>query len=204
MYMISLTIEYLKIFEEDLNILNNISDINSTVKLFIEEVLNQNLDRNKIKGIFNRNVYKTILNNFYEEYPDIVGNNLDYMIYKKEIDKIDSEINKNKFNQVLADIYSNLYDLNKKEEMLKQKESFNQLINTKKLNTVKNTLNEFKEYILSVKPIFLMDIIQFYEYISNEYESSFDYVILDKNFEFEELDQLCLFLRSKNKLIDLR
>ena len=60
------------------------------------------------------------------------------------------------------------------------------------------------DYILSVKPIFMMDINQFYEYISNEYESLFDYVILDKNFEFVELDTLTLFLRSKNKLIDLR
>ena len=195
---------YLNIFKTDLNNLKDMLNINSIVKGFIKEALNYNIDKNKIKGIFNYNVYNTLLNNFYEEYPNLKDVDLDYNIYKNEIDKIDSEINKNKFNQVLADIYSNFYEFYQNEKVINQKESFNHLINDNKLGTIKTILNDFKEYILAVKPIFLMDINQFYEYISNEYESSFDYVILDKNFEFEDLDQLCIFLRSKNKLIDLR
>ena len=192
------------IFEQDLIDINHISKLNPIVLSLIRQSNNQNIEFNKISNIFKYNIYNYILNDFYENFPEVKGKNLDYHKYKKEIDKIDKEINKNQFNQVLTEVYGNLHQKGNNELILNQKNLLNQKINNKKLGTIKEILNDFKEYILSVKPVFMMDINQFYEYISREYESLFDYVILDKNFEFEELDTLTLFLRSKNKLIDLR
>ena len=194
----------LDIFEDDLIDINQINKLNPITISLIRQSFEQDIDVNYIQSIFKYNVYNYILNKFYEEFPEVKGKTLDYNKYRKEIEKIDKQINKSQFNQVLNDVYSNLHKNSSSELILSQKESLNQKINNQKLGTIKELLNEFKEYIISVKPIFMMDINQFYEYISNEYESLFDYVILDKNFEFEELDTLALFLRSKNKLIDLR
>lgn len=194
----------LDIFEEDLIDINQISNLNPITISLISQSAEQSIDVNKIPEIFKYNIYRYILNKFYEEFPELKGKTLDYNKYRKEVEKIDKRINKSQFNQVLNDVYSNLHKKGNLELILSQKELLNQKINNQKLGTIKELLNEFKEYILSVKPVFMMDINQFYEYISNEYESLFDYVVLDKNFEFEELDTLALFLRSKNKLIDLR
>ena len=194
----------LNIFDNDLNSLNRISGITPIVISLIHQINEQNIDFSKMWGIFNYNLYNSILNKFYEDFPEVNGKNLDPNNYKKELDKIDKQINKNRFNQVLTEIYGNLHEKSDSELILTQKDLLNKQISNKTIGTIKETLNEFKEYILNVKPIFMMDINQFYEYISSDYESLFDYVILDKNFEFEELDTLSLFLRSKNKLIDLR
>ena len=194
----------LNIFEKDLNDINKRNNIHPIVISLIHQMYEQNIEFSKMEGVFNYNVYNTILTKFYDDFPEIEGKNLDYVRYKKEIDKIDKQINKNRFNQVLTEIYGNIHENINNESILTQKETLNQIITNKTMGTIKETLNEFKEYILNVKPIFMMDISQFYEYISNEYESLFDYVILDKNFEFEELDILALYLRSKNKIIDLR
>ena len=184
--------------------MNQTSNLNPITISLISQSTEKNIEINKIPEIFKYTVYSYILNKFYEEFPEVKGKTLDYNKYRKEVEKIDKQINKSQFNQVLNDVYSNLHKKGNPELILSQKESLNQKINHKKLGTIKELLNEFKDYILSVKPVFMMDINQFYEYISNGYESLFDYVILDKNFEFEELDSLALFLRSKNKLIDLR
>ena len=194
----------LDILEEDLIDMNQTSKLNPITISLISQSSEQSIDVNKIPEIFKYNIYNYILNKFYEEFPEMRGKTLDYNKYRKEVEKIDKQINKSQFNQVLNDVYSNLHKKGNPELILSQKELLNQKINNKKLGTIKEILDEFKDYILSVKPIFMMDINQFYEYISNGYESLFDYVILDKNFEFEELDTLSLFLRSKNKLIDLR
>lgn len=194
----------INIFEEDLIDMNQISNLNPITISLITQSCQQNIDINKVPKIFKYNIYSYILNKFYEEFPEVKGKTLDYNKYRKKVEKIDKQINKSQFNQVLNDVYSHLHKKGNTELILTQKESLNQKINDKQLGTIKEILDEFKDYILSVKPIFMMDIDQFYEYISNGYESLFDYVILDKNFEFVELDTLTLFLRSKNKLIDLR
>ena len=194
----------LDIFEQDLMDMNQTTNLNPITISLISQSTEKNIEINKIPEIFKYTVYSYILNKFYEEFPEVKGKTLDYNKYRKEVEKIDKQINKSQFNQVLNDVYSNLHKKGNPELILSQKELLNQKINHKKLGTIKELLNEFKDYILSVKPVFMMDINQFYEYISNGYESLFDYVILDKNFEFEELDSLALFLRSKNKLIDLR
>ena len=194
---------YLKTFEKNLNDLSKLTKCSSAVKSFISEILTQKKDMDNIIEIFNYNVYNSILNNFYKVYPFIEGENLNYRVYKDNLDKLDNQIKKNKFYQNLNELWGNESKLNKNEEFIKQKELFNQKLTNQTLRSVKDTLSEFKMYIMVNKPMFIMDINQVYEYMSNKYKYSFDYVIVDDNFEFE-ISKLSLFLKSKNKLIDLR
>lgn len=196
---------YLDIFNQDLDDLNYIMNIDSIIKSFIFNIDAENMSRYQICDLFNYNVYNNILNNFYEEFPEFKGENLNPDYYNKNLKKADDKININNMDNILSRIYSNFnQQFINDSEIQKQKEEFNKLMSNHSLSTIRETLNEFKEYFLATKPIFMMDINQFYEYISNKFESSFDYIVIDKNFDFEELDLLSLFFRSKNKLIDLR
>ena len=194
---------YLITFEKNLNDLSKLIKCSSTVKSFISKILNQKKDMDNLIEIFNFNVYNSILNNFYKDYPFIEGKNLNYKVYKNNLDKVNNQIEKNKFYQNLNELWGDESKLNKNEEFIKQKELFNQKLTNQRLGSVKDTLTEFKLYIMTNKPMFIMDINQIYEYMSNKYKYSFDYVIVDDNFEFE-ISRLSLFLKSKNKLIDLR
>lgn len=183
-------------FEVNLNNLSKLVKKSSIVKSFISEMIDQGKDMVNITGIFNYNVYNIILNEFYNNYPDIEGQNLDYTVYKKNLVKINKQIEKNKFYQNLNELWGDESKINKNKKYMFQKELFNKRISNKKLGTIKETLTKFKMYIIANKPLFMMDINQFYEYLGNIYDSSFDYVIIDKYYDFEEISQLSLLFRS--------
>ena len=196
--------ENLERFEKDLDDLNEINNLDSFIISFIRQVNAQNINLNNIYGIFNYNIYNYLLNKFYEDFPEMKNKDLNYNNYLKKLKSIDKQISKDKFDKILTEIYGNIHEKRNEKIVVEQKASLTQKITNKSIGTIKETLNEYKEYIINEKRVFMMDIRQFYEYISNQFESEFDYIILDKNFEFEELDTLALYFRSKNKLIDLR
>ena len=57
-----------------------------------------------------------------------------------------------------------------------------------------------QEDMLSLKPIFSCGMNEVYDLLKN-YESAFDYILLEKDNTLNEFELISLLLRSKNKII---
>ena len=200
----------IKLFMKDINELNEISNKfgevnlkNKLVKRFVDLVITGEVDKDIIGDVFSYNIYNSILNKFLNEYPQVTEYNLDPDDYIEEYEELEDKLKENMIQDYLKEVYKKLQKNNDDERIVEQKEEWDSKSLTNNFVPIKEALNNYSDYILANKPVFMMGIEDVPIFLTESYENTFDYVIFEKNEDYNELELIPLLLRSNNKIIML-
>ena len=179
----------------------NNKNYNNLVKLFMDLYLDGSVKKEDISNVLYYNVYNEIYKEFLNRYPEFLNKNLDYRAYEHKLEEITISERKYKYNKLMYDIYKTPQELvvkTKNEKLLLNKE-----IEDNELKNIEIALTNFKDCIMANKRIFILNYESVIRYLSNSYENTFNYVILDNSKNISNFELLSLLLRSKNKIIKL-
>lgn len=198
--------ELISTFKEDIHELvdfrqNYISFniLNDDAQNLIRFSYDNEFEENEISLIFWFNIYNSLLNSFLDDYNCIDVNKI-YEEYESEFNEIEKNLLCDNEKLLIQHMYSESLELNK--NALIQKEKLIKNYSEGKLDTIKNSLSFYKDFIVANKRIYMMDMDLVSQFLDDSYENHFDYVIITEDFDYG-LDRLTLLLRSKNKLIKL-
>ena len=192
-------IESLEIFKKDYE---SFSGLNEEFKNFIKFINDNEIEKDEISVIFWFNIYNSLLNSFLLKH-DYIEEDKISCEYESEYKEVDERLVYDNEQLLTQHIYSKSLELNRDEKAINQKQD---LINNYKagnLDSIKNILTDYKEYIVANNRIFLMDMDLIPQFLDESYENHFDYVIVTQNLRYD-LDKLSLLLRSKNKIIQIK
>ena len=197
------------VFKRDFNILEkytqssheNISDFN--IKNYFNLWKSGKIKKEVISDVFSYNLYNSILNSFLEEFEYIDEEHIASSYYEDKYNEIHLKIKEIESNQFKQSIYLKLNEFNQNNNVKKQKDDWALKISNCELISINEALTNYKDYIFSNKRIFMINFELLPLILNQTFENFFDYALISINDNIDELCNLSVLLRTKNKLITL-
>ena len=198
----------ISIFKRDFNRLNkfiendsDVTDIN--VKNYINLWRSGKINKELIGDLFSYNLYNSVLNSFLEDFENINEEHILTSYYDDKYDQVYSKIKDKEVNQFKQSIFLKLNEFNQNNQVKQQKEDWNLKISNGEHIPINKLLTKYKDYIFSNKRIFMINIELVPVVLDKTFENYFDYVLICSNDDIDGIYNLPVFLRSKNKLIEI-
>ena len=123
--------------------------------------------------------------------------------YEDKYNQVLQEIKQKESDQFKQSIYEKLRDLNQDDNVKKQKDKLILKKDNKESISIIDAFTNYKEYIFSNKPIFMINIESIPLILNRTFENYFDYVLICPKEDFEDIYNLSVLYRTKNKLISV-
>ena len=177
----------------------DISDIN--VKNYFNYWKTGKIKKEHVEYVFSYNFYNSILNDFLDKFDYIDEDKITSSYYKYKYKEVYSELKEKERNQFEQSIYLRVNDLNQNKDVIKQKEDWDLKKSNGKSILAKDLLSNYKDYIFSNKRVFMVNIELVPLIFDKTYENFFDYALICTDDTIDDLFNLSVLLRTKNKLI---
>ena len=156
-----------------------------------------------IGHVFSYNLYNSVLNSFLDDFENIDEEHILTSYYNDRYEEVYLKIKDKEVNQFKQSIYLKLKELNQNNHIKKQKKDWNLKISKGESIPNNKLLTDYKDYIFSNKRIFMINIELIPIVLDQTFENYFDYVLICSKDDIDAIYNLPVFLRTKNKLIDI-
>ena len=197
------------IFKQDFNKLKkfakntDIDVTDSNVKNYIKLWKSGKINKDLIGHVFSYNLYNSVLNSFLDDFENIDEEHILTSYYNDRYEEVYLKIKDKEVNQFKQSIYLKLKELNQNNHIKKQKKDWNLKISKGESIPNNKLLTDYKDYIFSNKRIFMINIELIPIVLDQTFENYFDYVLICSKDDIDAIYNLPVFLRTKNKLIDI-